>query len=272
MAVVAADRAGLLGALVDVRHVGQVDDLAGGEGDGDVFERFDGVVADAAAQGELLVAAVDAAGRDGEVGGAHEPDDRVHVELILLEALLVEGDADVVLLSAHHVGGGHARELFKLGLDVVVDEAEQVDVARGVGGEDDARHHVHADLDDGRGLGVVRQGALIHVELLLQIHVRHVHVGAVVHLEHDDRHVLLGLRGDVLDAAEARGRVLDDRGDEVVDLLGPRARIDGEDDHGGHLHVGHELERGPEHGRKAEDHQRQHDDEHRHRAPDRKFR
>ncbi len=66
------------------------------------------------------------------------------------------------------------------------------------GGEDDHRDHVGAELQDQRIFGAIRQEARYHAHLVAYVVHHGIHVGPEVELQHDHRHSVARLGGDLL--------------------------------------------------------------------------
>ena len=114
-------------------------------------------------------------------------------------------------------------------------------------------HHVGAEFEDYRGLGVVGQRAVDHVELVAYVVGQHIDVFAVFKFEGNQRDVLTRFRCYVLQVVDGIEGIFQRPGHILFDILCTRSLIGGHDHDCVGLHIGIKVDREGRQREKAED-------------------
>ena len=167
LAVVAADARRFLKGCGDICHISQVDDIAGGEGDGNILQTFHVIELYAGADRQLLVADLHRTRRIGQVRRAHGRRKGIETQVVLRQLLRHDLHLDILFLSAADVDAGDGTQLFQLGHYIVVYIVIQICRRIIVDGDGHGRHGVDIELHDRRGIHVIGQTRLHRIHGLL---------------------------------------------------------------------------------------------------------
>ena len=196
------------------------------------------------------------------------------LQLVLHRVLQCGGQGVHLLLIQYHVGlagqraghrdAGHAADALQLAGELIGDEvAEGVNILPLLG------HRRHHDRDHG-GIDLQHVGrthrvgplALQNRNFLLDVHTDGVHVHAVLELQHHHGNTVLRGGGNSFDAVQRGHGLLHGPRDGLLHGLGAGARVGGDDDHIGKVHVGQQIRCHPQirHHTKHNNSQHHHED------------
>jgi hypothetical protein len=249
--LVAGDDLAVAGVEGDAGDGAEADRLAVAGGDGEVGELVEAAELVEGADEVADAAVLQLAAGEVDVLGGEALLDLGRGEGELGEAVLVEIDADDLLLSAAGSGGGDAFGFFKLARELFGQGAQLCVV--GVA--------VEAEAEDGVEVGVVakEEGSLCvvgegeEVDALADALCGEVHVSVPVELELDVAAVGAAGGGDGADALDGAEDLFEGSGDVLFDLFGRGALVDGACGDGGPGEGGHEREGELAEGEEAED-------------------
>ena len=157
----------------------------------------------------LLLWHFDCTGGEVEVVGLHHLSYLLDGQSVRIQFLLVDID---IYIAVRCTGKGYITNsvhLVKLRNDFVIEDFIQSRVGlvcrdRVLGN----RHSGSRELEDHRRTAVVRQVRLGHIHIRADIVHRLVHVGTPFEFEHDHGHIILRLRGDMLEVVHRSEGVL----------------------------------------------------------------
>ena len=253
----------LLEAVLDAGDIPKIDGTAAGRIADDQVEQFVRIrefLLDA--EGVGLGADIDATARHVAVLGRNHAGQGADGQPVSLQLGRVAIDLDLTLRGTGHGNGTDAADTGERSRHLVVQDLVQGGnalVRRR--GHNHNRHIVGAELEDHRGRGAVRQGSRYHVELVAHVVGRRFNVDAVFEFEGEDRDVLPGLGGQVLEVTDAVQGVFQGLRQVVLHILGTRARVGCHDHQDIGFNVREEVDRQLHQGEDTQDGERQEDQE-----------
>ena len=197
----------------------------------DIFQRdilhvLDALIFGEGADVHLLSAVPHVSTGEGEVVPLKLPNERVDINPVGLDPVLMELDLDVLLIRAPDLHVGYAVYALERTLDVALDEV--IDIVGLLLHSDrrpDDRIVVVAPFSDIRALHVVRQFGHDPIEPVPHLEVRHVHVRIGLKSHGDPAPPVLAVGPHVLDAPDRAQGLLHGLGDPVLHLPGIRVAI-----------------------------------------------